>query len=367
MKSCTALAVLFVSAVSAATSATDASEVDAKRAISFTTTDLLRLVGTTDRVRALLFKGGRSSSSSSSRRLAEQGGEGGLRLLTGTEGGTDSCEDKLGECRANLGACQAETDNDGATNLYVQMAQTCKLKQKTDGKGELYYELSSKDMDDDTYPFTDRPFRAANTVPTKQFVKNFGATFSEETGGRPNAAVTFRHADADNFEGPLIAVFVEAAYRKDSGKYVYELTQSEEQEKVNALKDFFRKGDGKDDGVVEYEMCSLFIDANKKCDPANVDSCNNDFCVWKEYESDCEACQCYVSGYRQEKTPPYFCEKSARTGNKAKCVNKRPDGDICHVSWQCAGGLCKDSTCKKLGEIGDPCDFSENEKRMGYS
>ena len=116
-------------------------------------------------------------------------------------------------------------------------------------------------MDDETYAFTDRPLRAAEAMSTRQFFKDFDATFSEETGGRPNTAVTFRHRDTGNFEGPLISVFVEAAYRKDSGKYVYELTQSEEQEEVSALKDFFRKGDGRDDGTVEYEMCSLFIDS----------------------------------------------------------------------------------------------------------
>ena len=272
----TALAALVISALSAAAAAaaaTDASaaDVDAtKTMVPLTTPDLLRLVSTTNKVKAL-FKDTRRRRSSSSRHrgiLADQGGdnassgEGGLRFLAGGEGG-DSCEVKLDECRADLGLCQSETDGDGdgASILYVQMAQTCKIKEKTDGKGKVYYELSSKDMDDETYAFTDRPLRAAEAMSTRQFFKDFDATFSEETGGRPNAAVTFRHHDTSNFEGPLISVFVEAAYRKDSGKYVYELTQSEEQEGVSALKDFFRKGDGKDDGIVEYEMCSLFIDS----------------------------------------------------------------------------------------------------------
>ena len=104
-------------------------------------------------------------------------------------------------------------------------------------------------------------------------------TISIESGGRPNGVVTFRHADTKSFEGPLISVFVEAARHKDSGKYVYELTQSEEQEEVNALRDFFREEEGGSNdpdgvGVVEYEICSIFIDASNECDPANVDSCN---------------------------------------------------------------------------------------------
>ena len=268
----TALAALVISSSLSAAAAAAAADVDAtKTMVPLTTPDLLRLVSTTNNVRAL-FKDTRRRRRSSSRHrgsIADQGGdkassgEGGLRFLAGGGEGGDSCEVKLDECRADLGLCQSETDDDGdgASILYVQMAQTCKIKEKTDGKGKVYYELSSKDMDDETYAFTDRPLRAAEAMSTRQFFKDFDATFSEETGGRPNAAVTFRHRNTSNFEGPLISVFVEAAYRKDSGKYVYELTQSEEQEGVSALKDFFRKGDGKDDGIVEYEMCSLFIDS----------------------------------------------------------------------------------------------------------
>ena len=273
-----------------------------------------------------------------------------LRFLTS---GDNSCTDQLNTCQVELDNCRedkaAEADDDAPSYLYVQMAQTCKLKQKTDGRGRPHYELSSKDMDDDTYSFTDRPYRIAETIPTKQFIKDFGTTFSIESGGRPNGVVTFRHADTKSFEGPLISVFVEAARRKDSGKYVYELTQSEEQEEVNALRDFFREEEGgnNDDtdgvGVVEYEMCSIFIDSDsKKCDPANVDSCKEEDCVLKIYESDCGECQCYSVAPTQKT----FCEKSARTGNKAKCVDKRPNGDICHERWQCASAFCSKSKCK---------------------
>jgi len=356
----TALAVLVISAVSAA-AATDASaaDVDARKTmVPLTTADLLRLVSTTNKARAL-FKDARRRRSSSSRHrgsLADQGGdnasggEGGLRFLAGGEGG-DSCEDTLDECRADLGLCQSETDGDGdgASFLYVQMAQTCKIKEKTDGKGKVYYELSSKDMDDDTYALTDRPFRAAEAMSTRQFFKDFDATFSEETGGRPNTAVTFRHRDTGNFEGPLISVFVEAAYRKDSGKYVYELTQSEEQEEVSALKDFFRKGDGRDDGIVEYEMCSLFIDSSDDgCSPevgsGGVDKCGEHECAYQKYEKDCKACMCYSHD------SPWYCLKYPE--EKAKCVDKRENGEGCHENWQCKSGRCGDKRkCKKSYRI----------------
>ena len=68
--------------------------------------------------------------------------------------------------------------------------------------------------------------------------------------------MTFRHRDTDVLEGPLIAVYVDAAYKKSSGKYVYELSQSKDEAEVNALDDFFQE----DGDVVEYESCSLFID-----------------------------------------------------------------------------------------------------------
>ena len=82
--------------------------------------------------------------------------------------------------------------------------------------------------------------------------------------------MTFRHKDTDEFEGPLIAVYVDAAYKKSSGKFVYELSQSKDQEEVNALDEFFEDGDL----VVEYESCSLFIDSDEYI-----------ACEWRCYES----------------------------------------------------------------------------------
>ena len=161
--------------------------------------------------------------------------------------------DKLDKCRSKLDKCEKEAD--APTFLFTQMGQTCKLKRKERGDGTPYYEWSSKDMDDETYVFSDRPYRIAYSMQTEEFFENFDDTFSEETGGRPNGAMTFRHKDTNEFEGPLIAVYVDAAYKKSSGKFVYELSQSKDEEEVNALDEFFDDGD-----VVEYESCSSFID-----------------------------------------------------------------------------------------------------------
>jgi hypothetical protein len=123
-------------------------------------------------------------------------------------------------------------------------------------------------------------------MPTKKFFKNFGGRFSEETGGGPNGAMTFRHKDTDVFEGPLIAVYVEAAYQKRSGKYVYELSQSKDQGDIDALDDFFQDGD-----EVEYESCSMFIDND-----ADNEDCMNSPCYetaksWSDHmKCWCENC-----------------------------------------------------------------------------
>ena len=164
-----------------------------------------------------------------------------------------NCSDKLDKCRSKLETCEKEAD--APTLLFTQMGQSCKLKRKERGDGNPYYEWSSKDMDVETYVFSDRPYRIAYSMPTEEFFENFDDTFSKETGGKPNGAMTFRHKDTNEFEGPLIAVYVDAAYKKSSGKFVYELSQSKEEKEVNALDEFFDDGD-----VVEYESCSLFID-----------------------------------------------------------------------------------------------------------
>ena len=82
-----------------------------------------------------------------------------------------SCSDKLDKCRSKLETCEKETD--APTLLFTQMGQTCKLKRKERGDGTPYYEWSSKDMDDETYVFSDRPYRIAYSMPTVNFFENF--------------------------------------------------------------------------------------------------------------------------------------------------------------------------------------------------
>eukprot|EP00563_Minutocellus_polymorphus_P017358 CAMPEP_0197728858 /NCGR_PEP_ID=MMETSP1434-20131217/28461_1 /TAXON_ID=265543 /ORGANISM="Minutocellus polymorphus, Strain CCMP3303" /LENGTH=227 /DNA_ID=CAMNT_0043315393 /DNA_START=20 /DNA_END=700 /DNA_ORIENTATION=- len=177
---------------------------------------------------------------------------------------TSSCSKKLDKCKSDLKTCEKEAAQ--PTFLYTQMADTCKLKRKTIGNGKHRYEWSSKDMDDETYVFSDRPYQIAYTMQTEAFFQDFDNLFNKDNGGKPNGAITFRHKNTKNFEGPLISVFVEAAYKTDVGKFVYELSQSKDQEVVNALDEFFKEGDGKDDDMVEFEMCSLFIDASELCE-----------------------------------------------------------------------------------------------------
>ena len=165
-----------------------------------------------------------------------------------------SCSDKLDKCRSKLESCEDKAAE--PEFLFTQMANTCKLKRKVNSKGDAVYEWSSKDMDDDTYIFSDRPFRMAQTASTEDFFDVFDDMFTTDNGGKPNGAITFQHKNAKKFEGPLISIFVEAAYKTDAGKFIYEVSQSKEQEAVNALEDFFEDGDS----VAEYEMCSVFLD-----------------------------------------------------------------------------------------------------------
>ena len=96
-----------------------------------------------------------------------------------------NCSDKLDKCRSKLETCEKEAD--APTLLFTQMGQTCKLKRKERGDGKSYYEWSSKDMDDETYVFSDRSYRIAYSMPTEEFFENFDDTFSKERGAGPTA------------------------------------------------------------------------------------------------------------------------------------------------------------------------------------
>jgi hypothetical protein len=153
-------------------------------------------------------------------------------------------------CDSALAQCKGDASNPKL--LYVQVANHCTLS-RSGGK----YTLSTTDMDDDTYVFSDRPFRAETVVNTKDFFADFNNAFTESTGGNPNAAVTLVHEDDNQFEGPLVSVFIDAAYSMDSGTYTYQVEQSEDQQAILSLESFFEGGE---EDSIFYSDCSFFID-----------------------------------------------------------------------------------------------------------
>lgn len=132
---------------------------------------------------------------------------------------------QLQTCRVNLEQCQAKLE--APTFLFVQMASSCSLSRTE----ECDYTLSTLEMAEEKWAFTDRPFQVVETMSTNEFFNNFTEIFSEETGGPPNAAFTFVHDDSREFNGPMVAVMVEALYTTEdevAGTKIhsYQLTQS---------------------------------------------------------------------------------------------------------------------------------------------
>mmetsp|Transcript_45981 Transcript_45981/g.112213 ORF Transcript_45981/g.112213 Transcript_45981/m.112213 type:complete len:265 (+) Transcript_45981:1136-1930(+) len=177
-------------------------------------------------------------------------------------GATDSKE--LKECKDALDICM--NDEEVPTFLFVQTASRCTLSRSEEGK----YVLSSTDLSNETWSFSDRPFQLAESIPTLTFLEEFDTMFhmtDEDTGrGRPNAAFTFIYDPEDGMgddvlKGPLIAVMIDAAHtvvpddddgtssttRSASIKVEYDLIQSESQEDSTTLESFFATGDSNGD------------------------------------------------------------------------------------------------------------------------
>ena len=222
---------------------------------------------------------------------------------------------ELQECQDALDVCM--DDKEVPTFLFVQTASRCTLSRSEEGK----YVLSSSDVSDETWSFSDRPFQLAESIPTLTFLEEFDTMFQmtdEDTGrGRPNAAFTFIYEPEagtgdDVFKGPLIAVMIDAAHtvvpegeenvlsttRSASIKVEYDLIQSESQEDSMTLDSFFATEDieesNKEGGTrsrrltgmtrgsapksisnrgirrlpssseVEFSSCSLFIDGKRR-------------------------------------------------------------------------------------------------------
>lgn len=125
------------------------------------------------------------------------------------------------------------------------MAKQCMIA-RNDG----VYTLSSAHMNAATWQFSDRPYRINFAQPTVQYFLRFDKTYAESA---PNAAITFTHADDLEFEGPLVAVFVEAAYMDDENRFTYVLGQNSTVAGLDAV-----IGEGES---VLYDDCTIFIDS----------------------------------------------------------------------------------------------------------
>jgi len=214
----------------------------------------------------------------------------------------------LQDSNEELNECQDKLDEEsGSTQLYVQMAKSCKVYREKkeegedDGSSNKYtYYLSTSEMAKETWQFADRPLRTETTIDTNYFVHAFSEMyFTEETGGSPNAAFTFVNLDEDEFEGPLVSIIIKTAsvvnnaastnsgsedvycdidadgdsdhHFTNCNTYTYELEQSEDQSGILSFEEFFGHDYQVDNpDLVEYDDCSIFIDSYRISEPNAV-------------------------------------------------------------------------------------------------
>lgn len=134
--------------------------------------------------------------------------------------------------------------------LYVQTADTCRLRARDDGT----YTLKSTDVDGTTWLFTDKPFKIESSLDTASFVADFDETFPRQP---PNFALT-AVLPLGKFDEPLVAVMEKADMAGDGTIVKYKIRQSKSQagngiSLTDVLGDV---GDG-----INLEYCSFFIDA----------------------------------------------------------------------------------------------------------
>lgn len=173
---------------------------------------------------------------------------------------------QLRECQESLGSCLARESQAASLIpfLFVQMAESCSIEMD-----QGRYFLRTQDMDVDTYAFSDRPYRYAQTYSTSFFTDYlFRELFSSVP---PNAAVTFNVFDGQSeasFEGPLVSVFLNASFmtfQSDNSTLIeYEIIQSPEQEAILSLSNFFSGVNTTQNASRLFEHCSLFIDAGER-------------------------------------------------------------------------------------------------------
>jgi hypothetical protein len=218
----------------------------------------------------------------------------------------------------------------GPSYLFVQMVDKCTF-QTTEGGNTV---LKSRHYHGDTVMFSDRPFTYEDTIPTEDHFDNFNATFTNDNGGMPNAAITL--IQNDRSIGVVVSVFVKAVVKRrddpDGPTYVYKLEQSDEQASVRSLSDVMG---GRD--KVTYDHCSIFIDSVDPC------SC----CPTCPYDTpgDARSACAFCAGF--------FC------CNQNTCPNSCNGGALCGGGCFCSyssASCCRNNLCNYCAN--DPCPFS---------
>jgi len=152
-------------------------------------------------------------------------------------------ESELEQCQAELAKHQNEV-----SYLFIQTASACQVQ-----RNGTSYKMVTDSISEDTYVFSDRPYRIEGTVPTA----NFSAAWSDMfQTSNPNVGVTLVSNDNEAV-GPLVVVFSEPDYQ-DNGQLAYNIEQSPNQDGVKSIESIF---DGTSLMPVSFESCSFFIDA----------------------------------------------------------------------------------------------------------
>ena len=196
-----------------------------------------------------------------------------LRVLAAEEVGDGMSKSDL---KKELKKC--ETQRLAPSNLYVQTADTCRLRRRDDDE----YVLKSTDKGT-TWLFTDKPFKIESSVDTASFVADFAETFSRQP---PNFALT-AVLPSGQFEEPLVAV-MEKAYMTDDGeivKYVIRQSKSQAGNGISLADVVGEVGEG-----IDLEFCSFFIDAAKFVGSNGelcCTTCSGSECAWDLYCNEC--------------------------------------------------------------------------------
>jgi len=158
------------------------------------------------------------------------------------------------EASGELEKCQAELakHKNEVSYLFIQTASACQVQRSTDGE-TTSYKVVTDSISEDTYVFSDRPYRIEDTVPTADFSAAWSDTFQTSN---PNVGVTLVSKDQPRSVGPLVVVFSDPDYQ-DNGQLAYNMEQFPNQEGVLSIETIF---EGTTLDSAPFESCSFFID-----------------------------------------------------------------------------------------------------------